>query len=68
MLSWIGTICSIAGAFVVAFGELRGGYSLFLIGSLAWLTVAIERSDKPLGTLNLAFLTANLIGLTRAVL
>lgn len=68
MLSWVGTISSILGSFTVAFGAMLAGYSLFLIGSISWLIVAIRRKDKALGTLNLAFLAANIIGFYRSIM
>lgn len=68
MLSWIGTISSILGSFVVAFGIMLAGYSLFLIGSISWLIVAIKRKDKALGTLNFAFFVANIIGFYRSIM
>lgn len=68
MISWIGTVCSVVGSFVVAFQILVLGYTLFLIGSLSWLYVGIVKRDKPLIVLNGVFFLANVIGLTRAVI
>ena len=65
-IAWIGTITSIAGSFMVAFGIATIGYLAFLVGSCSWLAVAITRRDKALGLLNLTFLCANIIGLYRA--
>jgi len=67
-LSWIGTIASIFGAFIVAFQLFLMGYTLFLIGSISWLIVGISRKDNSLITLNSVFFIANLIGLTKAIL
>lgn len=67
-LSWIGTIASIFGAFIVAFQLFLIGYTLFLIGSISWLIVGISRKDNSLITLNSVFFIANLIGLTKALL
>lgn len=67
-LSWLGTATSVFGSFIVAFGMMQVGYIAFLIGSASWLAVGASRADKPLITLNLAFLTANIIGLVRAFL
>lgn len=66
MLSWIGTITSILGSFLVALGFILMGYSAFLVGSTSWLIVAFTKRDQPLALLNTAFLTANIIGLARA--
>lgn len=66
-LSWIGTITSVMGAFVVAVGMMLAGYSLFLVGSISWLIVAARRLDVPLGLLNACFLLANMIGFARAL-
>lgn len=67
MIGWIGTVASIFGSFAVAFQVLVFGYILFLVGSVAWLTVAVTKGDKPLGILNVFFLCANIIGLWRSV-
>lgn len=63
MLSWIGTVTSIAGSFLVAFGLAFVGYILFILGSLSWLVVAIKTKNKALGVLNGTFFCANIIGL-----
>lgn len=65
-LSWLGTAASIFGSFIVAFGMMQIGYVAFLLGSASWLIVGFARSDKPLIVLNLAFLSANIIGIVRA--
>lgn len=67
MTAWIGTLTSVAGSFLVAFGILQMGYLMFLVGSISWLTIAVQRSDRALGVLNLVFLIANLIGLWRTL-
>jgi hypothetical protein len=61
-ISWIGTLTSIIGSFLVAFHLFQLGYILFLIGSLSWLIVAIVKKDKPLLILNATFFLANVIG------
>jgi nicotinamide riboside transporter PnuC len=66
-ISWIGTIASVIGSFVVAFGAMLAGYSLFIVGSVSWLIVAAKRRDVSLAVLNGFFFMANLIGLSRAV-
>lgn len=67
-IEWIGTISSIIGAFIVAFGFMLAGYSFFLIGSASWLYVGIKQQNRPLITLNSTFFLANVIGFVRAVL
>lgn len=67
-VSWLGTIASVIGSFLVAFGIFDFGYIAFLIGSSAWLAVAIMRQDKALGVLNGTFFIANIIGVSRFVL
>jgi hypothetical protein len=66
-VSWFGTVASIIGAFLVAFGILAAGYISFILGSVSWATVGIHKRDYSLITLNGFFLTANLIGLYNAV-
>lgn len=66
MLPWFGTISSIIGSFLVAFGIYFLGYCAFLAGAAAWLFVAYKQQDKALGLLNGIFLITNIIGLIRA--
>ncbi len=66
LISWIGTVASIAGAFFMAFGFFKLGYPAFCIGSLCWLAIGIIAKDKALLTLNATFFVANIIGLYRA--
>jgi len=68
MLAWIGTIASILGSFLVAFGLMNWGYLCFITGTISWLIIAIMRRDKALGVLNGAFLIANIIGIVRYVI
>ena len=63
--AWMGTITSVIGSFAVAFGLTTIGYPMFTIGSIAWLLVAWEREDMALASLNMVFLTANIIGMVR---
>ena len=67
-IAWTGTIASILGAFLMAFGIILAGYICFTLGSITWLTVGIVRKDNSLITLNGTFFLANIIGLTRAIL
>ena len=63
MLSWIGTLASIIGSFLVAAKLAIVGYAFFIVGSLAWLIVAIKTKNCALGVLNGTFFCANIIGL-----
>lgn len=65
-ISWFGTISSILGAFLMAFGIVRLGYICFSLGSISWLYVGFTGKDKPLIVLNGTFFIANIIGLYRA--
>ena len=65
MLAWFGTLASVAGSFLVAFGVVFIGYCFFAFGAMAWLMVAAMRKDKALFFLNAVFFCANIIGLAR---
>jgi len=62
-ISWVGTLSSIIGAFIVASQLFFLGYCFFIIGSLSWLIVGYYRKDKSLITLNGTFFLANILGL-----
>lgn len=62
-LGWSGTVINIVGSFLIAFKLAVLGYVLFLIGAVCWLYVAIKNRDSALAVLNLAYVTANIIGL-----
>ena len=64
-ISWLGTISSILGAYLMALGYIQIGYIAFSIGSISCLYVAITKKDLPLTVLNGAFFVANIIGLYR---
>lgn len=66
LVSWIGTLTSIIGAFLMAFGFVKFGYCFFTVGSASWLAIGIIAKDKALLTLNATFFVANVIGLYRA--
>jgi hypothetical protein len=66
IISWLGTITSIIGAFMVASQIIFFGYCAFIIGSVSWLIIGIINKDKPLIVLNGTFFVANLIGLYNA--
>ena len=65
-ISWIGTLSSIIGAFIVASQLFFLGYCFFIIGSLSWLLVGYYRKDKSLIVLNGTFFLANILGLYNA--
>lgn len=67
-LEWAGTITSIIGSFIIAFGYMLAGYSFFLIGSVCWLSVGFKQHNRPLIVLNGTFFLANIIGFVRSVL
>lgn len=67
-IEWLGTVSSIIGAFIVAFGFMLAGYSFFMVGSVSWLYVGIKQQNRPLITLNSTFFLANVIGFVRAML
>jgi hypothetical protein len=63
MISWIGTISSIFGAFLVANQFAVPGYCLFILGSVSWAFVGLKRRDMALFWLNAIFLCANIMGI-----
>lgn len=67
-MKWTGTLTSIVGSFAVATGFYLIGYILFLIGSTAWTIVGLKSRDNALILLNVVFMTANTIGLCRAII
>ena len=67
IISWVGTVASITGSFIVAFKIFLLGYSLFMLGSISWLIVGAYRRDSSLVTLNGVFLIANMVGLYGAI-
>jgi nicotinamide riboside transporter PnuC len=67
-LSWLGTISSVIGSFIVAFGMMKIGYCFFVVGAMSWLIVGIRQKNIALYTLNGFFFCANVIGLYRAFL
>lgn len=69
IIAWTGTIASIIGAYLLAFGfDALVSYSCFSLGSISWLFVGAVNRDKPLVILNLFFLIANIVGLYRAII
>jgi hypothetical protein len=68
IISWLGTVSSILGSFIIAFGFMKFGYIAFIIGCVSWLYVGIKSKTTPLIVLNGTFFVANIIGLTRAII
>jgi nicotinamide riboside transporter PnuC len=66
-ISWLGTIASIIGAFVVASKLFLVGYCFFIVGSISWLIVGFARKDKSLMVLNGTFFLANILGFYNSV-
>ena len=67
IISWIGTVASIFGAYLVALQFILIGYVAFSIGSITWLIVGVKRRDSALIVMNGTFFIANMIGLYNAV-
>lgn len=67
-ISWIGTVASILGAYLVAMQFILIGYIAFSVGSITWLVVGISRKDSALITMNGTFFVANMIGLYNAII
>ncbi len=62
-LTWIGTISSIIGAYLVAMGIFFTGYVCFAIGATCWLIFAKRTSNSALFFLEAVFLSSNILGL-----
>ena len=63
IISWLGTINSIAGAFLVANGIFLLGYCIFASGAILWLIVAKMQKNEAMFFLELVFLIANINGI-----
>ena len=63
IISWLGTINSIAGAFLVANEIFLIGYCIFTSGAILWLIVAKMQKNEAMFFLELVFLTANINGI-----
>ena len=63
LFSWLGTINSIAGAFLVANGIFLIGYCIFTSGAILWLIVAKMQKNEAMFFLELVFLIANINGI-----
>ncbi len=66
-ISWLGTLSSIIGAFLVASQIIFVGYICFIIGSASWLIVGFKRKDNSLIVLNGVFFLANILGIYNAI-
>lgn len=64
---WVGTILSVAGAFILALKFILIGYILFTIGSAAWFLVGYVTKDKAMLVLNAFFLAADFLGLFNSI-
>ena len=65
-ISWLGTMASIVGAFLVASQIVFIGYLAFIIGSASWLFVGFKRKDNSLIVLNGVFFLENILGIYNA--
>lgn len=66
IISWLGTVSSIIGSFLVAGHSFQFGYILFIVGSASWLFVGFKRRDNSLIVLNGVFFLANIMGIYNA--
>lgn len=62
VISWIGTITGLFGAFLVALGIFYPGYLFFILSSVCWVAIGKIIKNNALCTLNIGFLLINLIG------
>lgn len=67
-ISWLGTLASIAGAWLLPLGFVGLGYICFTLGSGSWLFIGFRDRNWSLVTLNLAFFGANCLGLYKVFL
>ena len=63
IISWLGTVTSIAGAFLVANGIFLVGYCIFASGAILWIIVAKMQKNEAMFFLELVFLIANINGI-----
>ena len=63
IISWLGTMTSIIGAFLVANGIFLVGYCIFASGAILWLIVAKMQKNEAMFFLELVFLIANINGI-----
>jgi hypothetical protein len=65
LYGWFGTITSLIGSFIMAFGLILPAFIMYLVGTILWLYVAIKTHQKSLIVLNFGFLIADIIGIVR---
>lgn len=63
VVEFVGVVCGIIGAFLVANGFMQIGYPLFAVSSAALLFSAWKQANKNLMGLQFVFLCANINGL-----
>lgn len=63
IFSWLGTINSVIGAFLVANGFFLIGYIIFASGAVLWLIVAKMLKNDAMLLLEFIFLIANINGI-----
>lgn len=63
IFSWLGTINSVIGAFLVANGVFLIGYIIFASGAVLWLIVAKMLKNNAMLLLEFIFLIANINGI-----
>lgn len=69
VLSWIGSICGIIGALLIATAtNMSLGYILFLISSVSWTRVGGLTENYSLVLMNIVFTIINIIGLYTYIL
>ena len=62
-IEFLGVVCGIIGAFLVANGLMTFGYPLFTLSSACLLFTAFKQQNKNLMLLQFVFLCANINGL-----
>lgn len=63
IISWLGTITGIAGAFMVASQLLLIGYCVMAVSSVSWVFFGAREKNTALIVQSAAFLAANVLGL-----
>jgi hypothetical protein len=62
---WLGTVCGVAGAIMIALnlGFVAYGFALFLVSSLLWGTVALIQREPSLVVLQSVITVVDVLGL-----
>ena len=63
LISWIGTILCLVGAFLVANMFFLMGYVFFAIGAITWIYISRIQKNDALMFQEICFLIANINGL-----